>query len=180
VSGAALWGRRGGVWWEFFDEEHYHVNMAVFLLLGKWFSFLKENGVYDNTRIIIVADHGAGNVLMNYPQNIRLPNGSNLCSFNPLLMVKDFNALGDFKADDSFMTNADAPLMALEKIIENPVNPFTGLPLQSDKANGINIATISPLNSHDHSKYQYRISSNQWLHVRDNIFNPENWKGMSK
>jgi YidC/Oxa1 family membrane protein insertase len=161
----------------FADEEHYHVNMAAFLLLGKWFSFLKENGVYDNTRIIITADHGAGNVMKNYPQNILLPNGSRMSAFNPLFMVKDFNAHGDLKIDNSFMTNADAPFLALEKIVENPVNPFTGLPLRSDKAKGINITTISALNSHDHSKYQYRIGRNQWLHVRDNIFNPENWKG---
>jgi hypothetical protein len=38
----------------FADEVHYHANMAAYILLGKWFSFLKENGVYDNTRIIIV------------------------------------------------------------------------------------------------------------------------------
>jgi hypothetical protein len=160
----------------FADEEHYHVNMAAFLLLGKWFSFLKENGVYDNTRIIIVADHGTGSVLRDSPQNITLPNGGKMSPFNPLLMVKDFDMEGDITVDDSFMTNADAPLLVLEKIIENPVNPFTGLPLKSNKAEGINIATISALNSHDHSKYQYRIGRNQWLYVRDNIFSPENWR----
>jgi len=159
----------------FADEAPYHVNMASFLLLGKWFSFLKENEVYDNTRIIIVADHGSGGVMKNYPQNIPLPKGGRMSSFNPLLMVKDFNAQGDLTVDDSFMTNADAPLLALEKIIENPVNPFTRIPLQSDKAQGIYIVTIGALGSRDHSKYQYRIGKNQWLYVKDNIFDPSNW-----
>ena len=36
----------------------YHCNMAAFLQLGKWFDVLREQGVYDNTRIILVADHG--------------------------------------------------------------------------------------------------------------------------
>ena len=35
---------------------HYQVNMAAFLKLGEWFDYLRENGVYDNTRIIIVSD----------------------------------------------------------------------------------------------------------------------------
>jgi hypothetical protein len=37
---------------------HYHVNMAAMLLVGKWLDFMRESGVYDNTRIILVADHG--------------------------------------------------------------------------------------------------------------------------
>jgi arylsulfatase A-like enzyme len=37
---------------------HYHSNMATMLRVGEWMDYLKEQGVYDNTRIIIVADHG--------------------------------------------------------------------------------------------------------------------------
>ena len=39
---------------------HYHINMATFIKLGEWFDYLREEGVYDNTRIILVADHGIG------------------------------------------------------------------------------------------------------------------------
>ena len=164
----------------FADEDHYHVNMAAFLLLGKWFSFLKENGVYDNTRIIIVADHGGQNVLNDYPQNILLPNQDRLSRYNPLLMVKDFYAEGDITADNAFMTNADAPLLALESIVDNPINPFTQAHLQSNKAQGIYIPTVNALSSHDHSKYQYRIGKNQWLYVKDNVFDPANWRAVTE
>ena len=41
-----------------YKMSHYHSNMASFLQLGKWFNYMREQGVYDNTRIIIVADHG--------------------------------------------------------------------------------------------------------------------------
>ena len=37
---------------------HYQTNMAALIQLGKWFDYLRENGVYDNTKIILVADHG--------------------------------------------------------------------------------------------------------------------------
>ena len=36
----------------------YQVNMCAILKIGAWLEYLKEQGVYDNTRIIIVSDHG--------------------------------------------------------------------------------------------------------------------------
>jgi hypothetical protein len=165
---------------DFADEEHYHVTMASFLLLGKYFLYLKENGVYDNTRIIIVADHGTMGAMKNNVDNILLPNGEKLSVYNPVLMVKDFDCNGGYiTIDETFMTNADAPFFSLKNIIDRPLNPFTNIPLQSDKTEGINITTISTLSSHDHSKYSYRIGKNQWLFVKDNIFDPENWKAVS-
>jgi arylsulfatase A-like enzyme len=68
---------------------------------------LKENNAYDNTRIIIVSDHG-GNI-SNISNNITLPNGTPLASYTALLMVKDFDAQGRLKTDNTFMTNADMP-----------------------------------------------------------------------
>jgi YidC/Oxa1 family membrane protein insertase len=163
------------------NDSRYHVNMASFILLAKYFQFLKANDVYDNTRIILVADHGRGS--SNYPNNITLPDGGRLQSYYPLLMVKDFNAAGvtdGIAIDDSFMTNADTPLIALRNIIENPVNPFTHAPLVPDKSDGIAITTIGALSSYRHSEYGYNIAPNQWLYVRDNIFDPTNWEKVEK
>ena len=50
---------------------------------------------------------------------------------NPVLMVKDFNSTG-FNISEEFMTNADVPTIALDGLIENPVNPFTGNPITND------------------------------------------------
>jgi YidC/Oxa1 family membrane protein insertase len=160
----------------FANDSHYHVTMASFLLLGKYLTFLKENGVYDNTRIIIVADHGVGKVFPDRSQNIILPSSGRISGYNPLLLVKDFNSEGSLAIDNSFMTNADSPFFALEGIIEKPVNPFTHNPLRSDKAEGIYITTIGALSSYGHSKYQYKIGKNQWLYVKDNIFDSANWR----
>ena len=32
--------------------------MASYRALGDWFDYLRANNLYDNTRIIIVSDHG--------------------------------------------------------------------------------------------------------------------------
>lgn len=109
---------------------HYHVNMAAFLKLGDWFDYLRENGVYDNTRIIIVSDHGR-----NLEQFGVSCEGIDMEFFMPLLMVKDFNAKG-FSVNKDFMTNADTPTLAAKNIITDPRNPFTGKPINSQQKNG--------------------------------------------
>ena len=117
---------------------HYEVDVASWRELGNWFDYLREQGVYDNTRIIVVSDHG---------QHLRLRDDMildfiaedtgealdfDMQIFNCTLLIKDFNATG-FVVDDRFMTNADTPLLATGGLIQNPVNPFTGNPLADDE-----------------------------------------------
>ena len=109
---------------------HYHVNMAAFIKLSEWFDYLREQGVYDNTRIILVSDHGRDGDQFGINSN-----GKNMEGFMPLLMVKDFNAKG-FSINEEFMTNADTPVLAMEGLIKDPVNPFTGKPIDSSLKKG--------------------------------------------
>jgi len=157
-------------------DDFYHVNIASYKLLGKWISFLKDNNLYDNTRIIIVSDHGRGN--SKFENNFNLPDGSILQSFNPLLLFKDFNSSGELQIDNTFMTNADVPSMLLKGLNINKINPFTGKDIISDKNNGAYITTISALSSRMHTKFKYKIDKNQWLHVNDDIFNLNNWSSV--
>ena len=109
---------------------HYHANMATYLKLGEWFDYLREQGVYDNTRIILVGDHGKG--LAQYDLYC---NGVDMEYYLPLLMVKDFDAHG-FTVSDEFMTIGDTPVLATNGLIDNPINPFTRNPINSDLKNG--------------------------------------------
>ncbi len=106
----------------------YQIQAASFEALGSWFDYLREQGVYDNTRIIIVSDHGASSYMFGteYVVDSRL----NLCSINCLVMVKDFGATG-FTTSNEFMVNAETPVIATNGLIDNPVNPFTGNPITS-------------------------------------------------
>ncbi|MDR2760028.1 MAG: YidC/Oxa1 family membrane protein insertase [Spirochaetaceae bacterium] len=161
------------------DNPHYHVDMAAFLLLGKWFAFLKEHNVYNNTRIIIVSDHG-WNIPLDEKNNILLPDGNYVTHYNALLMVKDFNAEGPLKTDSRFMTQADVPILALDGLVNNPLNPFTGNIVQADKKDGVTITTSKKFYPTNHGKYQFKIDKHEWLHVRDNIFDPANWEKVEK
>jgi hypothetical protein len=91
-------------------------------------------------------------------------------------MVKDFNAQGELITNNSFMTNADTPILATEQIIENPVNPFTGVPLQAQKEPGVTISSSDLWEPAYHPKNYFKINPDEWLYIHDNIFDEKNWE----
>jgi len=151
----------------FAKERTYHAAMAGFIFLGKWFKFFQEQGVYDHTRIVLASDHGRG-VSYDYTANIFLPNNDRLSAYHSLLMVKDFKSDGELVTDSTFMTLADVPSLAMNELIDNPINPFSNNPVTTDKENGIIITTSRVLH--------FKIADDQWLRVHDNVFNPNNWE----
>ena len=155
------------------QKKHYCVNMAAMLKLGDWFDYMREMGVYDNTRIIIVADHGALNMKQFDHMKFSLVD---VTAFNPMLMVKDFGA-DEFTTDRSFMTNGDTPSLAVQGVIENPVNPFTGNAINMDaKAAGPQVVTTSRnWRLPDNHGNVFDTADGDWLSVHDDIFTEENW-----
>jgi hypothetical protein len=152
----------------------YHANMAALLLLGRYFTWLKKHDAYDNTRIIITADHGWGSSL-NFEGDITLPNGEALSNYNPLYLVKDFNAEGPLSVDRAFMTNADTPFLAVDGLIPDARNPWTGIPLWPDKEHGVTITTSERWSPDLHSRFAFKIADDEYLNVHTDIFDPANW-----
>ena len=114
---------------------HYHVNAAALIQIGRWMDSLKEQGVYDQTRIIIVSDHGSdlGAIKEALLHEEKIEDAVDLMFFNPLLLVKDFDAEEPFHTDSTFMTNADVPTIAMNGLIDHPTNPFSGRRIDSSK-----------------------------------------------
>ena len=160
------------------DNNGYEINYVCLDAIGKWINLLKENQIYDNTKIIIVADHGAGYGPTAEEKYTTAQIGEvSKDAFNPLFLVKDFNSQGKLKFDNSFMTNADTPAIAFKGIVDNPINPYTNKPLVlSDKENGVLITTDDIIMVH-HSKSNniFTVDKNKWFRVKDNIFKDENW-----
>lgn len=118
---------------------HYQCNMATMIKLGEWFDYLRQNGVYDNTRIIIVSDHGRfldhlNSQIITEGYNDSLSEFNDVMCYKALLLFKDFDS-SEFKTDDSFMTNADTPLLSFNGLIDSPVNPFTNNPINDEIKN---------------------------------------------
>jgi hypothetical protein len=96
--------------------------------------------------------------------------------YNPVLLFKDFNAHGELKSDMSLMMNADVPVLAVNGIVNNPINPFSGKPITNEsKKNGIYININHRSNPDQHDTNIFNIKDNEWVFVYDNIFDAENW-----
>ena len=147
----------------------YHANMATYLQLGEWFDYLRENGVYDNTRIIIVSDHGEG--LEHFDFTCK---GQDMEFFMPILLVKDFDATG-FTVCEDFMTNADTPTLAMEGLIEDPVNPFTNNPINSEGKNGSQMVIYSRIWNPEDNNGTTFVPGNWYLFNGTNPRDPHSW-----
>ena len=157
-----------------YQMRHYHVNMAAMLRLAEWFDFLRENDVYDNTRIILVSDHGLW--LEHFPDMIKyLPYiACNPEPYLPLLMVKDFDSHG-FTTSEEFMTDADVPVLAMADVIEDPVNPFTGKIITSDEKQAheqfVTLSTAWDIAENNGNTFL----PSYWASVKGNPWVEDNW-----
>lgn len=152
---------------------HYHANVAALLKLGAWFDWMRDNGVYDNTRIIIVSDHGRG---LEQFEGWQIDDQMNIENVNPLFMAKDFDAHG-FTTSNEFMTNADVPAMAVEGIVGDPVNPLTDVALTTDEKTSHDQLITGSLhwNTGTNNGNTFDTSDAPWYAVHDDIFDLNNW-----
>ncbi len=146
---------------------HYETDRAALVALGRWFDYLRENGVYDNTRIIIVADHGKA---LTQDERLLIDSDLDIMAYYPLLMVKDFDDTG-FSVCSDFVTNAVVPELATRGIIGEQVNPFTGNSLIYDyEANPPAVIISHYTNPQENPGY--RFNSGIWCRLYGNdVFN---------
>ena len=118
------------------NDATYSSMVGIILRFTNFIDFLRKNEIYDNTKIIIVSDHGMSrdtgtfdNKTQNFPFNKD--------NMTATLLVKDFSSRGKLKKDYTFMTNADTPALALKDIDGNALNPFTKNPLDVNSMGGV-------------------------------------------
>ncbi len=155
-------------------------NLAAYKRLAEFFDYLKENDCYDNSRIILVSDHGIGSydgLKIDFWGS--LENGYNPDHLHPLLLVKDFNAKGKLRVNEEFMTNADVPSIALKGIVDHPVNPFTGNEIkeispENKTASGVTIAHNWRPGANNINTF--KLEDEDFYTISKNIFKAENWQ----
>jgi YidC/Oxa1 family membrane protein insertase len=153
-----------------FDEtdalSYMYAYTASIEAITAWFEYLKENNIYDNTRIIIVSDHGR---IIKNP----LFEDEGMELFNPLFLIKDRNMRGELAISGDFMTNGDPLNMAVSDF-ENPVNPYLGNSLKNVHKNQNFVVCETPgnLKNHDVNKFKV-IRSREFL--GGTIFRSESW-----
>lgn len=149
------------------DDPHFNSNSSALYKLGEYMDYLKELGVYDNTRIIIVADHG-GDCKVD-----ELLGNPCWTSNNPLLLFKDFNSTGPITSDDTFMTNADTAILATQNLITDASNPFTGKLLQDSVKKEKIYSAYGSWNPDGQHNNTFKVTS--WNSIHDKIYDEECW-----
>ncbi|MES9881136.1 MAG: YidC/Oxa1 family membrane protein insertase [Sedimenticola sp.] len=98
----------------------YYSARWSFGALARYFKWLRQTGIYDNTRIIVVSDHGNNYSLENsvaFSGKELLPalelTEKEANRIGALLMVKDYNATRQFAQSGALMSNGDVRDIAL-------------------------------------------------------------------
>lgn len=161
---------------EYAHDAGYHSFAGALRRIGEWLDYLKANDCYNNTRIVIVADHGAVGKENGYKWDEkfdRIAPGR----YHPLLMFKDFNEKGKLNVNYDFMTNADGPSLLLKGLVDKPFNPFTGNIIDSSakKEGALVCLTDIFMPYHNSGEYVHDTKPQDWYRVKDNIFDSSNW-----
>jgi len=73
------------------------------------------------------------------------------------------------------LTPADVPFLALDKLIANPVNPFTGNPITTDAKKEPLYIAMSGMQISGTNAYEFLLDPKKDYYIHDNLFEPKNW-----
>lgn len=143
--------------------------------IGDFLNWLRDNDIYDNTRVIVVSDHGNAfdnpykTPFENLDQLDNLGAGlKKLSRLNPLLLVKDFNSNEELNIDNSLMSNADVHNISFDGLDSIPVEE--NRILETIILNKWKTVELETTNTFEY-KYHYRVEGslidlNNWDHVK--------------
>jgi len=149
------------------NTEYMYVFFAAIKQLVKWFQFLKNEEVYDNTRIIVVSDHGGRYTLSADTADMK--------GYNPLFMVKDFDSRGEIIVSNEFMTHSDTPYFAAENIIDD-----MGISkANEEKSKVLTVFSLVSSQTLRHGPYLFNFISKRELKGRE-VLKKESWSEWEK
>ena len=153
-----------------FSVRSYYANCASIKNIITFIHFLKENSVYDNTKIIIVSDH-AWDIETDFYKDNELVFMS---VYNSLLMYKDFNSTNNFNISSNLMTVADVPYLASIHL-EKHINPFTHNIITNDYKYGeLNLIILNEWQPD--RQLENRFNFDKYYRVKGSIFDKNNWE----
>ncbi len=156
------------------DVSPYENQKQFIEIFAKWITWMKENEVYDNTKIILVSDHGPS--WWHYNKKIEDHNMPLVWSkdrkvsfveflrLNPLLMVKDFNSKGKVKEDWRIMSNIDTYSITFDENDPTKNNPSS--------------RTVYTYYTKWHTDLKTRKKYQNYFafQIKDNVYDINNWK----
>jgi hypothetical protein len=116
------------------------------LAVTAYFQFLKDAGVYDNTKIVVVSDHGIVGSIEDRSSRA-IAGGTKAEVFvrsRSLLLVKERDATGALRTSEEFLPNAEVPGIVCQEI-GGCVNPYlANRPIATDGRNDPFVVSYVP------------------------------------
>ena len=151
--------------WDMWDMEARKDSTACFLKsMRPWFDWMKQNGVYDNSKIIIAADHGADDYGENWYKG----------AVTPLLMVKDFDRRGELKESDILMSNSDV-LSIICTAFESGCTGVPSDPTRTVENGRILTYSITTHGNRDFSRSSKMFDIVRYYEISGNVHDREKW-----
>jgi hypothetical protein len=108
-----------------FSLQHAIAARCTLLAVADYLDFLKEAGVYENTKIVIVSDHGIVGPVEDH--STRAVAGGTMANVfvrtRPVLLVKEIGAGGPMKVSEDYLPNAEVPRIVCKEI-GGCINPY--------------------------------------------------------
>jgi len=177
-----IWSASTHFPWDIIDDEGvfkpdvtpYENNQWGISKVAEWIEWMKRKNVYDNTKIIILSDHGIRDTEINdtvmienpfiptEPENVSLKEA---LYFTPLMMVKDYNAKGDLDEDWRFLSNADTYSIAFDENDPTKADP----PFERE----LEVFKVSwKIKAHK----DFKIPIISKYRIKENVYEFKNWK----
>jgi YidC/Oxa1 family membrane protein insertase len=154
--------------------------------LSKFFDRLKHLGIYDKTKIIIVSDHGIYNMKVKTKElnsnisgaisqaefrKLKKKTNTSVSKASALMLVKDFNQVGDLRTSMELLSNIDTYGIALSGVSENTEVELDRIKTPKPNRTLIHVKKTDPYES-------YNVI--EAFKVKSNIFNWNNWQELNK
>ena len=145
--------------------QHFDAEACALKYLAHYIELLKSAGIYDNTQIFVVSDHG-GDGAINIPIDSRP---------DTLLLFKDFNARGKLKIDNRLMANYDIASIFCENLQNGCPNVGQNI-LQNYPANREIIHSVAYHWILNKNKSKEWVISRAYRVSGSDIYDAKNWR----
>lgn len=145
------------------NAEYMYMLTAALKQIIIWIEYLKLEEIYDNTRIIIVSDHGG-----HYKSRF---DTSGMEGYNPLLMVKDFDNRGKIQVNEKLMTNADTSYLAANDLNAIPIEMTDAELAKNEYLAAFSAVSSQPLR---HGPVRFNLSNKRKL-TGSEVLRQESW-----
>lgn len=129
-----------------FSWQHANAARCVLLSVAKYMDFLKSQGVYDNTTIVVASDHGIVGPVEDTSRRAKAGRTTDniYVRLRPLVLFKPARTTGPLAVSDEFMPNAEVPrLLCLD--IGGCVNPYLEMqPIEAMERDDPFVASMVP------------------------------------